>query len=164
MATIMPLGLQLPIASGITVLLLGACAQQPVAPGWGRDSVLAHMGPPTRELSLGAGAARLQYSLQPAGQHAWMVDLDASGHVIQVRQVLEASEFARIQPGTWTRADVEREFGPPASVDRVANWPYPILTYRWREVQDMFYWVYLDADGVVRRTEQGVDYGLDTRD
>jgi len=90
-----------------------------------------------------------------------MVDLDASDHVAQVRQVLVQQEFARITPGTWTRADVEREFGRPASVDRVANWPNDILTYRWYEVQDMFYWVYLDAANVVRRTEQGIEYHHD---
>jgi hypothetical protein len=146
------------------LLLLSACALQPVMPGMARDAVLAQMGTPTRELPLGGGATRLQYSLQPAGQQAWMVDLDSTGHVTQVRQVLVAPEFARIQAGSWTRADVEREFGPPASVDRVGNWPHPIMTYRWREVQDMFYWVYLDDEGVVRRTEQGVEYRLDTRD
>lgn len=151
-------------AFSTALLLLGACALQPVGPGMARDAVLAQMGTPTRELPLGDGTTRLQYSLQPAGQQAWMVDLDGSGCVTQVRQVLTAPEFARIAPGRWTRADVEREFGPPASVDRVANWPHAILTYRWFEVQDMFYWVYLDADGVVRRTEQGIDYRLDTRD
>jgi len=151
-------------AFGTVLLLLCGCALQPVAPGMARSAVLAHMGAPTRELPMGNGLTRLQYSLQPAGQQAWMVDLDASGHVAQVRQVLTAPEFARIQTDRWTRADVEREFGPPASVDRVANWPYPILTYRWFEVQDMFYWVYLDDAGVVRRTEQGIDYRLDTRD
>jgi hypothetical protein len=144
--------------------VLSGCALQPISPGMARDAVLAQMGTPTRELPLGDGTMRLQYSLQPAGQQAWMVDLDRGGHVTQVRQVLTAAGFARIAPGRWTRADVEREFGPPASIDRVANWPHPILTYRWFEVQDMFYWIYLDDAGVVRRTEQGIDYRLDTRD
>lgn len=150
----------------LTLALAGAlagCATSPIAPGMDRAAVITRMGTPTRVLPL-AGGTRLQYSRQPAGQQAYMVDLDAGDHVLQVRQVLTATEFARITPGSWTRDDVLREFGPPASVDRVGNWPHPILTYRWFEVQDMFYWVYLDDAGVVRRTEQGIEYRLDTKD
>lgn len=140
---------------------LAGCGTNPIQTGMDRATVMARMGPPTRVLTLDSGT-RLQYSRQPAGQQAFMVDLDTSDQVVQVVQVLVAAEFARITPGTWTRADVEREFGPPASVDRVANWPHAILTYRWFEVQDMFYWVYLDADNVVRRTEQGIEYHFDS--
>ncbi len=143
--------------------VLFGCAVDPVRIGMTRDSVIQRMGTPTRVLPL-SGGTRLQYSRQPAGQQSYMVDLDASGHVVQVRQVLMAAEFARITPGTWTRDDVEREFGPPASMDRVANWPHAILTYRWFEVQDMFYWIYLDANNVVRRTEEGIEYRVDSKD
>ena len=75
-------------------------------------------------------------------------------------QVLTENEFNRIVPGQWTRADVEREFGPPARVDGVASWNGPILTYRWRDLQgaNMFYWVYLDPEGVVRRAHPGMEF------
>ena len=142
---------------------VAGCSINPIQAGMDRAAVIARMGTPTRVLPLASGT-RLQYSRQPAGQQAYMVDLDASDHVVQVRQVLVAAELARITPGTWTRDDVLREFGLPASVDRVGNWPHPILTYRWYEVQDMFYWVYLDDAGVVRRTEQGIEYHVDTKD
>jgi hypothetical protein len=125
-----------------------------------RDAVVARMGQPSREVALASGT-RLQYSGQPAGQYATMVDLDASGHVLRLSQVLQATEFARIVVDQWTRDDVEREFGRPASVDHVANWPTDILTYRWHAVQDMLFWVYLDQHNVVRRTEQGVEYHHD---
>ena len=66
--------------------------------------------------------------------------------------------FAAIQgTGAWTRRDVEREFGPPASIDAVGNWNGPILTYRWNDGTDMFYWVYLDANNVVRRAHPGME-------
>jgi hypothetical protein len=125
-----------------------------------RDAVIARMGVPTGVVSIASGT-RLQYSGQPANQQAWMVDLGPQGKVIQVRQVLQASEFARIEVGNWTRADVLREFGPPASIDRVASWPNDILTYRWRGSEDMLYWVYLDEQQRVQRTEQGVEYHED---
>lgn len=141
--------------------VLAGCTVTPLRLGMTHAEVLLRMGTPNAVVALNHGATRLQYSGQPAGQYATMVDLDASGHVLQLRQVMQATEFARIVAGQWTRADVEREFGPPASIDHVANWPTDILTYRWHEVQDMFFWVYLDQHNVVRRTEQGVEYHHD---
>lgn len=128
-----------------------------VRPGTPRDAVLARMGQPTRIVRLDSGE-RLQYSLQPFGQYAWMVDLDPHGKVIRSRQVLTASEFNRIEPGTWTGADVEREFGRPALVDRVTSWNGPIMTYRWNDGSDMFYFVYLDQAGIVRRAHPGMEF------
>jgi hypothetical protein len=79
--------------------------------------------------------------------------------VVQARQVLNANDFNRIQPG-WTRDDVEREFGRPAMIDTVSSWNGPIMTYRWRDQQrsDMFYWVYLDGRNVVQRAHPGMDH------
>lgn len=135
-------------------LLLSACAAfSPVTPGMSGDQVAARLGKPTRVLSMGAGT-RWQYA---AGQQAIMVDLDATGRVTSTRQVLNATDFANIEVGKWTRAQVEREFGPPAKVDRVASWPGDIMTYRWREFEDLLFWVYLDQNSVVQRTGQGLD-------
>jgi hypothetical protein len=142
--------------------LLAGCAGNPfhgydLAPGTPRDSVLARLGAPTRSVRTPTGE-RLQYSLQPFGQYAWMVDLDASGKVVRSRQVLTAGDFLRIEPGKWTREDVEREFGPPAQVDRVASWRGPVMAYRWTDGSDMFYWVYLDEQGIVRRAHPGMEF------
>ena len=142
--------------------LLGACAggwrSTSLAPGTPRDAVLAKLGAPTRTVALPDGGERLQYSTQPFGQQAWMVDLDAGGRLVRARQTLTATDFHRIEPGRWTRADVEREFGPPGTVDRVASWNGPIMTYRWYDGVDMFYWVYLDANDVVRRAHPGMEH------
>lgn len=129
-----------------------------VAPGTPRDAVLARMGRPTGVVPI-TGGERLQYSLQPFGQYAWMVDLDPSGKVVRARQVLNETDFNAIQPG-WTRVDVEREFGPPALMEGVASWNGPIMTYRWKDRvgTDMFYFVYLDAQGIVRRAHPGIEF------
>lgn len=136
-----------------------------IQPGTPREAVLARMGPPGRVVRLDGGE-RLQYSLQPFGQYAWMVDLDAGGKVVRARQVLTANEFNRIRPGTWTLADVDREFGRPAKVDRVTSWNGPIMTYRWkdRDNSDMFYFVYLDEQGVVGRAHPGMEFINTPRD
>lgn len=152
------------LATIAATLVLVACAANPynadrVPVGASRQEVLARLGQPTRSVAI-PGGERLQYSLQPFGQFAWMVDLDAAGKVTRVRQVLDTLDFNRIVPGRWTVDDVEREFGPPALIEHVGSWNGPILTYRWRDVDrsDMFYWVYLDAAGVVQRAHPGMEF------
>jgi hypothetical protein len=150
--------------TGAALLLLAACAHpwntMNVAPGTPRDEVIARAGQPVRVVPLPGGGERLQYTLQPMGQYAFMVDVDAAGRVVRSRQVLNAQDFARIEEGRWTVQDVQREFGPPARVDRVASFDGPVLTYRWKDQGggDMFYWVYVDPQGVVRRAHPGMEH------
>lgn len=151
-------------ALALSLALLAGCATNPynasrIAPGTPRAEVVAQAGTPSAVVPLPGGGERLQYSLQPFGQQAFMVDLDAAGRVARVRQALAEAEFQRIQPGAWTRADIEREFGRPARIDGVASWGGPVWTYRWRDAvnTDMFYHVYLDAQGVVRRAHPAIE-------
>ena len=145
----------------LAALLVSGCAVIQVKPGTTRADVLARYGQPSREVPI-ANGSRLQYSYQPSGQQAVMVDLDAAGRVVSSRQVLQSAEFARIGIKQWSRADVEREFGRRATIDRVANWPGDIMTYHWQDVsQDMFFYVYLDSANIVQRTGQGMDFRKD---
>lgn len=150
--------LQTVSAAALAALLAAGCASTSgVQPGMSREQVLASYGTPTRTVPLKSGT-RLQYSTQPKGQSAVMVDLDAGGKVVSARQVLNLQEFSKIEVGKWTREDVEREFGRPATVDRVGAWPGDIMTYRWLDLDlDKLYWVYLDAGNVVQRTGQGIE-------
>jgi hypothetical protein len=153
--------LQRLLIAGLVALATAAvvgCANG-VRPGMSRGEVLSHLGSPTRNFALRAGGERLQYSNQPAGQQSIMVDLDPDGRVVRARQVLNETDLGGIgTAGDWTRADVEREFGPPASVGYVGSWDGPILTYRWRGGGvDQIYSVYLDKQGVVRRAHAGMD-------
>ncbi len=140
----------------IAVWLLSGCAFSGVQPGMTRDEVASRLGQPSRVIALSSGT-RLQYSGQPAGQWVLMVDLDAVGRVAAVRQVLNANDFSRIGIGKWTRQEVELEFGPPAAIDHVMSWPFDIMTYRWLDIDDMFFWVYLDQNNVVQRIGQGIE-------
>jgi hypothetical protein len=144
-------------------VVLAGCAHPwntvDIAPGTPRDQVLARAGQPTRVVPLAGGGQRLQYTLQPLGRYAFMVDLDAAGRVVSARQVLTEPNFQRIEPGRWTRDDVEREFGPPALIDHVASFQGDVLTYRWAERNEpMFYWVYVDPRGVVQRAHPGMEF------
>ncbi len=139
------------------LLTTGCAVFSPVTPGMSQADVIASYGRPSAIVPLESGT-RLQYSRQPAGQSSEMVDLDASGRVVSVREMLTPAGFASIQVGRWTRADVERNFGRPAKIDRVYSWPADIMTYRWRDgSQDMLFWVYLDGANVVQRVGQGMD-------
>ena len=94
-----------------------------------------------------------------------MVDLDSTGRVVSVREVLNPAGFARVVVGQWTRADAEREFGRPATVDHVASWQGDVLTYRWRNIdQDMLFWLYLDSANVVQRIGQGMEIPIRMND
>jgi hypothetical protein len=145
-------------------LLVASCAHPwnsvNFAAGTPRDQVIAQAGRPVAVVPLPNGGQRLQYTLQPMGQYAFMVDLDAGGRVVQSRQVLTEREFNRIELGRWNRDDVLREFGPPAKVDGVGSWNGPVWTYRWRDLGggDMFYWVYFDPSGVVQRAHPGMEF------
>ena len=142
----------------VALVSLAGCAFTSVQPGMSRQDVIAHYGAPSRVVPLSSGT-RLQYSSQPAGRSVVMVDLDAAGTVVSARQVMTPKEFSRVEPGKWTRQDVELEFGRPATVDRVASWAGDIMTYRWLDSdQRMYFWVYLDGQGVVQRTGQGMEF------
>ncbi|MDB5963888.1 MAG: putative lipoprotein transrane [Polaromonas sp.] len=140
--------------------LVAGCTTPP-PPGAPREAVVQRYGNPTSVVTLPTGT-RMQYSRQPAGQSVVNVDLDASGRVVSTRQALTPDNFLRIgseAPGKWTRADVERELGRPARVDRVGSWRGDIMTYRWLDAtqQDMLFYVYLDPGNTVQRTGQGME-------
>jgi hypothetical protein len=146
------------VALGAAITLWG-CAVEMVNLGTPREEVLAKYGAPTRVVPIASGT-RLQYSRQPVGQTAIMVDLDAAGRVVSVRQVLNENDFARVAVGQWTREVAEREFGRPAFTSHVASWTGDILVYRWLDLSrtDMFFYVYLDPSDVVQRVGQGMEF------
>lgn len=154
MRTLVSLG-----CAAAALAVLAGCATNPftITPGMSREQVRSKLGRPTATIAVSTGE-RLQYSMQPLGRFTLMVDLDGTGRVIQARQVLTLAEFSRIELGKWTRSDVEREFGRPAMVDQVRAWPGDIMTYRWSDGSDMFFWIYLDGQGVVQRTQQGMEF------
>jgi hypothetical protein len=148
------------LSIALAVAVAGCATGSGLQPGANRDTVVQRMGQPTAVVRLPDGGERLQYSQQPAGQYAWMADFDASGRLVSLRQVLNEVDFNRIQVGQWTQADVEREFGPAARVERMRGWDGPILTYRWTmgPSMDRFYWVYVDPQGIVRRAHPGIEF------
>lgn len=77
-----------------TAITLDGCAVERIALGAPRDQVLARYGAPTRVVPIASGT-RLQYSRQPVGQTAIMVDLDAADQVVQ--KVGQGMEFRDVR-------------------------------------------------------------------
>jgi hypothetical protein len=115
-----------------------------------RAEVVARLGPPTAVFALPAGE-RLLYSELPAGFAAYNLDFDASGRLVRNEQVLTQARFENLPVGVWTAADVQRTFGAPLRVERVARFEGDIWTYRFRQNSDpRLAHVHLDRQGVVR--------------
>lgn len=131
---------------------LAACAVPLHEPlGTPRDQVVSHLGQPTAAHPLPQGE-RLVYSLLPAGTEVYNLDFDAAGRLARTEQVLTQERLERIPLDQWNRADLDRTFGPPLRVERVARWDGDIWTYRFKQGSDpRFAHIHLDPTGVVRR-------------
>ncbi len=152
-------------ASGLAMALagwLGGCAllADPgrVVTGTPAASVVDYLGRPSARFPASAGLGeRLQYTYQPAGQRVFNIDLDTQGRVARVEQALSESLFdQRIQPDHWTRADVLREYGPPARIVGVHNFDGDIWVWRYAD-GPVWRLLHIDIDraGVVRGWSSG---------
>lgn len=134
----------------LMVQLPGCALPSRQAAGALRSDVVAALGPPTAVYALPAGE-RLLYSELPAGFAAYNLDFDGTGRLVRNEQVLTQSRFESIPIGAWTLADVQRTFGPPLRIERVARFDGDIWTYRFRQNSDpRLAHVHLDRQGIVR--------------
>jgi hypothetical protein len=144
----------------VAAFLLAACSTpNAVKPGDNEAAVRSAAGKPTAIIPLAAGAQRWQYSTQPFNQYVWNVDFDAQGRVARVEQMMSDEAFAKIRSGRDTRADVLRDFGPPAETFSFPLKDETAFMYRYF-IQGGFYaamFVYFDRAGTVSRTETGMD-------
>ncbi|PJI95647.1 hypothetical protein CLU85_0360 [Acidovorax sp. 69] len=139
------------MAALLVVQLSGCAMPAREKPGALRSDVLARLGPPTASFPLSSGE-RLLYSELPAGFAAYTLDFDAAGRLVRNEQVLTQSRFESIPVDLWTAVNVQRTFGAPLRVERVARFDGDIWTYRFRQNSDpRLAHVHLDREGVVRR-------------
>ena len=146
-------------------LLVAGCASEPtrIAPGTSAAETLQRLGPPTGRYPLTGGGERLQYSRMPAGFEVTDIDLDASGKVVSVTQVLSEARFGQdIQVDRWRQNDVLAFYGRPFQITRVSSFDGAVWTWRYKAVNErrMLY-IYIDPTGVVRRWHTGDDLEFD---
>jgi hypothetical protein len=96
---------------------------------------------------------------QPFGETTTAADIDPTGRVISVRQVLQPLEFYRAEIGKWTRTDVLVNFGRPVETSYFPLMRKQVWTYRYLEsgVWYMLYSFYFDDDGILRLTQKTPD-------
>lgn len=145
------------LVSGLVVAtLLTACAIGPpkVPVGASSAEVIQLSGPPTARLERN-GQQRWEYATGPAGRFTWMVDLDATGKVQAVSQVLTEANFANVRPGQ-TRDDLRWQLGRPS--EQHAIWRGAMLwQYRYDTNNCFWFVVTVEPDGVVRDSGYLVD-------
>lgn len=91
--------------------------------------VRARWGEPGRVWPAVAGGKSLEYTRQPSGHTAYMVDIGVNGKVTAVRQVLNRENFARVVVG-MTPEEVLRLLGQPM---KITHYPLkPVTNYDWR--------------------------------
>lgn len=152
------------LVAPLVALLLASCAllgPGQVTPGTSAAEVHELLGEPTaRYAANGTDGERWQYSYEPSGRQVYDIDFDADGRVVRVEQVMNETLFAeRIKPGTWTRHDVLREYGPPAWVMGTHSFDGDIWVWRY-EIGPFFRLLYIDIapDGVVQDYSVGDEY------
>jgi hypothetical protein len=142
-------------------LLAAGCASAPPAPGTPRAEVVQRWGPPSAVHGLPGGGERIEYGGGAWGLQTWMIDLDATGRVLQARQVRSEAEFTRLQaaysqPPGMSGDEVLRWLGTPSEVSGTWrggiawSWRYHSLDCRW-------FWVVMDPS----RRVVGSGYDLD---
>jgi len=143
------------------LLFLAGCVSEPtrIQPGTSAAETLQRLGAPTGRYPLNGGGERLQYSRMPAGFEVVDIDLDASGKVVSVTQVLTEARFGHdIQVDRWRQNEVLAFYGKPYEISRVSSFDGTVWTWRYKAINErrMLY-IYIDPTGVVRRYHTGDD-------
>ncbi|WP_242539851.1 hypothetical protein [Trinickia mobilis] len=142
-------------------LTLSACVQpwERFQAGEPESAVTAALGPPKETYDLSNGGKRLMWPSQPMGETTVAADIDANGKVVDVRQVLQPSEFYRAEPGKWTRADVLTHFGRPEETTYLPLVKREVWSYRYLEDNTWYqlFHFYFDDTGLLRSTQKSPD-------
>lgn len=95
------------------IVLLGGCADpRYLVPGQSTTSdVRARLGTPTDTYTDRNGDQLLQYATGPEGFMTYQVRLGTDGRVKEVTQLLTEEQFAKVSPGTTTKAEVKNLLG-----------------------------------------------------
>jgi len=149
------------LAALAVLAAVAGCASEPtrIQPGTTAAETLQRLGAPTGRYPLNNGGERLQYSRMPAGFEVTDIDVDPSGKVVSVTQVLNEARFGYdIKVDQWRQNDVMAFYGRPYQIDRVSSFDGVVWTWRYKAVNErrMLY-IYIDPTGVVRRYHTGDD-------
>lgn len=151
-------------AAVVAASVLMGCASEPtrLPLGTTRDQALQQLGAPTAIYPLQGGGERLQYSRAPMGFEVSNIDVDASGHVVSIRQELFEGLFdSTIKPGVWRVDDVLRTYGRPYEITRVSSFNGDVWSWRYKSMNaHRLLYIYVRPDGVVDHYHTGDDLNV----
>ena len=120
-----------PLVAALTLTLLCACTTAlsiaKVGVGETRESVEARFGAPSAVHAMADGHPRLEYHGMSLGLRTYMIDIDATGHVARVDQVLDEEHFLKIR-ADMTEAEVLAQIGPP---NGYGHYTHPVEAQTW---------------------------------
>jgi len=151
------MALVVPLMAIAAAALLSACAWAPPQPGSRVEALHAAWGSPTARYALPEGVQQLEYATGPYGRQTWMVQVDATGRVLQARQVLTEAELMATQAAAPLPADaLLRRLGTPGERRGARGGGE---TWSWRyDTNDCLYFQFsVDAKGMARSGAFAID-------
>ncbi len=152
-------------AGCLAALALSACGvfQPPgsLPPGTPIAEARRWIGGPTGEYALPGGGTRLEFAQGGFAKATYMLDFDATGHLVSSRQVLTEADFAAIKPG-MTGAEVLMRIGHPTWVFGVGRQHLTVWNYRFAApLGCVVFQVSVSDAGLVTDAAQGYDPACD---
>lgn len=121
--------------------------------GMSRDALQARLGLPDTVRPT-ANGTRLEFPRGPYGKHTWFVDIDNTGRVSRVEQVLTELNFNQIIPN-MSQDEVRQRLGRPGETQGLARDRGQIWSYRYENYACQWFQVELTPDQKVRSTGYG---------
>lgn len=133
------------VCTALTIVLAG-CAASPdgLKPGASAEEIRAQMGTPVATYALPGGGQRMEF--RGNGPRTYMLDVDASGKLIQWVQVLNETNFRNIGPG-MTKEQVLMTLGRPSDVSIVGRQGVEVWSYHFQNIECQWFQVPFGPDG-----------------
>jgi outer membrane protein assembly factor BamE (lipoprotein component of BamABCDE complex) len=128
------------------VLMAGCATTGPgdLKPGASADEIRAQMGTPVASYALPNGGKRLEF--RGSGARTYMLDVDASGKLVNWVQVLNETNFRNITAG-MTREQVLMTLGQPSNIAPGGRQGGEVWSYHFQNTQCQWFQVGIGADG-----------------
>jgi outer membrane protein assembly factor BamE (lipoprotein component of BamABCDE complex) len=128
------------------VLMAGCATTGPgdLKPGASADEIRAQMGTPVASYALSNGGKRLEF--RGSGARTYMLDVDASGKLVNWVQVLNETNFRNITAG-MTREQVLMTLGQPSNIAPGGRQGGEVWSYHFQNTQCQWFQVGIGADG-----------------
>lgn len=138
----------------LAVSLWSCAAVSPVKNGMDEMQVEARMGKPETVRKNADGSEIWEYPTGPMGRQTTMVTVGSGHAVTDVRQVLSDEYFSQVKAG-MSRDQVRQLLGKPAIVSVYGARNEEVWSWRYLQVNPMFFNVSFDRDaGTVRSTQR----------